>query len=422
MPAAGGPNTLGESNLVFAYDTGDVKNSYPGIPAVNCAQVPSSGYNWTVTEITDGSITPPRKGARVFKFECTNASNLHRQGGYYSGGGFGGSNPTPLILGRTSPSNYTTVGTGKYRFGMWVRGAASNSTADWYIDIGDANGTGLSVNNNTEWQLISTTDASGIGNSSYPYDFFDITGTSGQIYYVADYGIFRSPGTVDSLPILQAYPQWVDYQGTRSATQGLLPLIGNSTINLTNVSFNSNAKMVFDGTNDYVNVPYNTSHNLTNQGTISAWINPATLTQGSYAGIVAQCTGGSANAQAYQLSWRQVSNGIYGAICNGSGTYNEVLAAFPSTANVWYNIVFTWNGAQLVLYINGVASSTTTQTINNQVLSTDLTIGGFTYKGAGGSGEAFNGKVDKVELYNRGLSSQEVKQNYQQYKTRFNLS
>ena len=151
MPSHAGPNTLGESNLVFAYDTGDVKNSYPGIPAVNCAQVPSSGYNWTVTEITDGSITPPRKGARVFKFECTNASNLHRQGGYYNGGGFGGSNPTPLILGRTSPSNYTTVGTGKYRFGMWVRGAASNSTAGWYIDIGDANGAGLSVNNNTEW-------------------------------------------------------------------------------------------------------------------------------------------------------------------------------------------------------------------------------------------------------------------------------
>ena len=152
MPTSVGPNTFGEENLVFGYDLGDSKNSFPGIPAVNCAFVPENGYNWTVTEVTDGSILPPRPGARVFKFECTNASNLHRQGGYYNGGGFGGSNPTPLILGRTSPSNFTTVGTGKYRFGMWVRGAASNGSAYWTIDIGDRNGAGISVDNNTDWQ------------------------------------------------------------------------------------------------------------------------------------------------------------------------------------------------------------------------------------------------------------------------------
>jgi hypothetical protein len=35
MSTSVGPNTLGESNLVFAYDTGDVSNSYKGEPTVN---------------------------------------------------------------------------------------------------------------------------------------------------------------------------------------------------------------------------------------------------------------------------------------------------------------------------------------------------------------------------------------------------
>lgn len=43
MPTAGGPNTLGENNLVFAYDTGDVSNSYLGEPTANL--IPSPGLN-----------------------------------------------------------------------------------------------------------------------------------------------------------------------------------------------------------------------------------------------------------------------------------------------------------------------------------------------------------------------------------------
>lgn len=177
----------------------------------------------------------------------------------------------------------------------------------------------------------------------------------------------------------------------------------------------------FDGVNDYVNVPSDTNLDLTSQGTISIWINPAILTQGNFAGLVARNTGGSINQQSYTLSWRQVSGGLFGQIAGGSGVNNDVLAPFPTVANVWYNIVFTWNGSQLVLYNNGVVIGTTTQTINSQVLNTDLTIGGRTYKGAGGSGEPFNGKIANTKLYSRGLTSAEVQQNYNATKGRFGL-
>jgi hypothetical protein len=182
-----------------------------------------------------------------------------------------------------------------------------------------------------------------------------------------------------------------------------------------------NGSWKFDGTDDYINVTHNTSLNLTSQGTISTWINPFSLTQGLFTNIVAKNTGGAVNQQSYTLSWRQVSGGLYGQICDGSGTYNEVLVSFPTVANVWYNIVFTWNGSQLSMYNNGVVVGTSTQTINNQVLLTDLTIGGYTYKGAGGGAEYFNGKISQTYIYNRGLTSTEILTIYNATKTRYGL-
>ena len=210
-----------------------------------------------------------------------------------------------------------------------------------------------------------------------------------------------------------SYPKsgtsWFNLTGSNVGT-----LINGPTFNQDN-----GGSIKFDGTDDYVNVPTATNLDLTSQGTISVWINPATLTQGNFAGLVSRATGGSVNQQSYDLSWRQVSNGFFASICNGAGTYDQILGTFPTISNAWYNIVFTWNGSQLVLYNNGVVISTGTQTINSQILNTDLTIGGYTYKGAGGSGEPFNGKIANTKLYNRGLTAAEVQQNYQAEQYRF---
>ena len=41
MPTSSGPNQTGEENLVFAYDTGDLNNSYIGEPTVNFISNPT---------------------------------------------------------------------------------------------------------------------------------------------------------------------------------------------------------------------------------------------------------------------------------------------------------------------------------------------------------------------------------------------
>jgi hypothetical protein len=230
---------------------------------------------------------------------------------------------------------------------------------------------------------------------------------------------FGSPIVTDGLVFAVDANNIVSYPKSGTAWYNLTGSNIGTFINGPTFNQENGGSIKFDGTDDYVNVPTATNLNLTSQGTVSVWINPATVTQGSYAGLVAKNAGGSVNQQSYDLSWRQVSGAFLAEICDGAGTYNQIFATLPTVANVWYNIVFTWNGSQLVLYNNGVVIGTTTQTINNQVLNTDLTIGGYTYKGAGGSGEPFNGKISNVKLYDRGLTAAEVIQNYQAEQYRF---
>jgi hypothetical protein len=268
---------------------------------------------------------------------------------------------------------------------------------------------------------IGNWDAPSAG-ASYPF-YGDISGvkiytqtlTAAQVKQ----NYFQSNIVTDGLIFMVDANNIVSYPKSAARVYNLIGGNRGDLINGVGFINNNGGTWTFDGVDDYINIPYSSSQNLTSQGTISVWINPATITQGSFAGLVAQCTGGGVNQQAYQLSWRQVSNALYGAICNGSGTYNEIFASLPTTANIWYNIVFTWNGSILSMYNNGTLLSQTTQTINNQVLATDLTIGGFTYKGAGGGGEPFNGQIANVELYNRGFTAAEIQQNYQATKDKF---
>jgi hypothetical protein len=405
MGLSSGPNNA-NLGLVFTYDTGDTVNSYIGEPLVNCATDLSNGSNVTVTEITDGSITPPFPGMRVYKFVTANSSNLYRQGGYYNGGGFGGSNPQPLILGTTTPSNFTTVGTGKYRFGMYVRGETTNQVGDGVtIDIGDRNQVGTTVGTNINWQLLQTNDALGIADSNYPYDFFDISAAFNMTFYVAGYGIWRSPGTVTSLPFIQAYPignQYLPYGQSRSFTQGLLSLTG-STIDLSNVSFNSSAQIVFDGTNDYINTNFTSGY----QGTVELIIKCS-----SYNGTIP-----------FSLDSDNFSSGpnIYfsGGLINwntGDSQDNAFTNSSYPNSN-YHHLVITNQFSGAALYIDGVLIGTAagrnmTTTGNNK-----LWLGRFH-----GDGYYFNGDLPVVRLYNTPLNTSEVQENYQNYKTRFNLT
>ena len=358
-----------------------------------------------------------------------------------------------------------------YRFSVWVRRTSSTSGGTFYLGM-FANGDGSRRTDNSAVEGNAYWECSGTGvltqnqwylwvGHCYPSDttytgrhpdtgYYTTTGgrvgningcnigAAGDLKWSSNstQGIHRTYHYYcgDNTTRLQFYQPRVDLvDGSEPSITQLLQDAGSYWYDLTSLnntgkpvngtSYNSSnyGSIVFDGSNDYVSVPSNSTLNLTSQGTISVWIYPNTLTQGSFTNLVSRNTGGSVNLQSYTLSWRQTSNGLYAQICNGANGYNDLLASFPTVANVWYNIVFVWNGAQLILYNNGVVVASSAQTINCQVLETTLDIGGFTYKGAGGDQETFNGRISQVQIYNRGLTLAEVLRNFNGNKKRYGI-
>jgi hypothetical protein len=199
----------------------------------------------------------------------------------------------------------------------------------------------------------------------------------------------------------------------RSATQGLLPLVGNSSIDLTNVSFDANAQILFDGTNDSMVVSNNSAlkNNNTSIELVIKYLNTP-------AGDIIQFGVGSGTyAQYYYRAYSGYSFWNWYPVGTGYGEIAIPNGALP--LNTYHHIVMTGNDQGYVqFYINGIAQTGATRTSNTQPSNwtpADLTIGGFSWDGYSSS------IIPSVKIYNRVLSAQEVLQNYNATKSRFGL-
>lgn len=85
----------------------------------------------------------------------------------------------------------------------------------------------------------------------------------------------------------------------------------------------------------------------------------------------------------------------------------------PST-NTWYNLVGTYDGSIMKVYVNGVLGGTKSESNSLATNSNSLILGGWT-----GAADDFNGKASCMKLYNRALLASEVLQNYNALKSRF---
>jgi hypothetical protein len=101
------------------------------------------------------------------------------------------------------------------------------------------------------------------------------------------------------------------------------------------------------------------------------------------------------------------------------GYYNngwQESGVYTLTANNWYHIVGTYDGAYLRLYINSVNEMTT---VNSQTPTANT--GGIILMRRWDFAEHWGGHLSTVKIYNRALSAQEVLQNYNATKKRYGL-
>lgn len=194
---------------------------------------------------------------------------------------------------------------------------------------------------------------------------------------------------------------WIDLSGNRN----------NGT--LTNgPTFNSlnGGSIAFDGINDYIDGP-SISNLFTSDITAEAWIK-ITAMSSDWVRIIGTAKTNGAD-RTFGI-WYWVDGGIlwqrYG------GTDPGIYPANPKlTIGSWFHVAATTNGSSHVLYLNGVNIGTATASGPWTASGQPITIGyaGFhTYT---------NSNISSVRLYTRGLTANEVLQNYNTTKGRFGL-
>ena len=188
--------------------------------------------------------------------------------------------------------------------------------------------------------------------------------------------------------------------GSRSATQGLLDLTNNATINLSNVSFDSNAQVIFDGTDDTINTGLYSGRNpATDPFTIEAVVKSDTTSGGR---MWVDATNNGSNQRLYCAHAATGTGNPMGI--QGSGWSSSA----PHDTD-YHHYVIVMDGSVARLYNNGEAHSTKNYT-SYQIQA--LNIGGRnTYR--------WFGDIPIFKLYDRALTADEVLQNYNATKSRF---
>jgi len=204
---------------------------------------------------------------------------------------------------------------------------------------------------------------------------------------------------------------WTDLAGSNNGT-----LTNGPTFNSAN-----GGSIVFDGVNDYVSI--GTLSNLVglNGVTVDTWFyNYTTLS--SYQSIIGQYNGSSG-----WLIHTSTNTNYKIVVLVGDGSSFGGINDIPT--NAWFNVILSYNGTltgdlnRLKMYVNGVYRSfdsysggAVPSTWPNST-SVNANIGALLPS----LGRYFNGLIPSVKIYNRALSAQEVLQNYNALKSRYNL-
>ena len=179
---------------------------------------------------------------------------------------------------------------------------------------------------------------------------------------------------------------------------------------------NTNSAYNFDGVNDYIEVQ--NSQNLNSPTwTISTWINVNGYYFGNVNGNISDGNiivgkGTDFNSGFYGLGYRSQSLKAVSSFGIGSQA-NAAVSTTNITLNNWINVVGSWDGVKMKIYVNGQLENINSSISNNSGVNNENL-----FFGTMAQNNLYpywlNGKIDDVGIWNRALSQQEITQLFNQ--------
>ena len=229
------------------------------------------------------------------------------------------------------------------------------------------------------------------------------------------------PGSIvtDGLVLYLDAGNYLSYPGSGTTWTDLSS--GDSNGTLTNgptYSPDNAGSIVFDGVDDYVTLGSSSVFTLGNNFTLNSWVYPTVVGSSFGDEIFSLSTGASSPYISYGLEWMHTYKFRF-SIGNTSNQFLNYTSTNTYALNNWYNVVGSYNGSTVVLYINGVLQNSTNVSTTVKYVNNILTIGAWNYGIS--PNNALTGRIPIIQLYNRALTPSEILQNYNSTKGRFGL-
>jgi hypothetical protein len=199
------------------------------------------------------------------------------------------------------------------------------------------------------------------------------------------------------------------YSGSGITVNGLVGGIGATLVNGVGFGITNGGNFNLDGTNDYIMAQDVSSLNLTSDLTAIIWFKITTFPGNDWVRVIGK---GDITNRSFGFWYNSGSPNVF--LYQRYGTSNvSILISTTLQLNTWYQGAVTSGGSTHRMYINGVeiGNATTTPPFNSSTSLLKL--------GYGDVHQYHNGQISQALIYDRALSAQEIKQNYNATKKRY---
>ena len=303
-------------------------------------------------------------------------------------------------------SNVNLIRTGN-KFDLYVNGSLSATKINSNVGLNVDNSVNLTLGKSSTWQSYFKGNISNFNLFNKPLSPFEVYQNFNALK-----GRYDIPDIVTSgltLNLDAGNPYSYNPLNTGSTTWTDISGNGNNGT-LTNGTYYNNGTMVFDGVDDYVNVPYDASkiNFPDNNATICVWFN-STPSGDNYGALVTQRSSNSTGFQTYVYQNKffadggGVSAGVFSTTTVVKGTTYFGCALYDKTNSL------------LKIYVNGNYEAQVSYTGNIQdTFPIRLGNGAF-------SDGPYPGNIYAAQVYRRALSDTEILQNFNALRGRYGI-